>query len=45
METITYDADGLHLITGTCIAVDDPFHMNLSPGNESFCPPKTSIND
>ena len=26
MTAITYDADGLHLITGTCIAVDAQFH-------------------
>ena len=26
MTAITYDEGGLHLITGTCIAVDDQFH-------------------
>ena len=33
----------LHLITGTCIAVDDPFHR-AEEDNEVFCPPKTGIN-
>ena len=44
MTAITYDEGGLHLITGRCIAVDDPFHR-AEEDNEVFCPPKTDVND